>query len=171
MFPLCFDCLKSLSTSSPSFSSNAWAKTFIQPEIVWPRSPCTRFYCLAWRLRRSGLLVVVNKTTSTVASETLELKFCSTNWENAWNVMSENGLWSGAADATGKYPIRRMIDHREASRPPIVRIVIQMIKQGIWRKCLSRFSNSWNWLIELQIVHLSSETKITPQIATNITTY
>jgi len=31
----------------------------------------------------------------------------------------------------GRYPIRRMIDHGEARRPPIVRIVIQMIRQGI----------------------------------------
>ena len=49
------------------------------------RSFSDGFCCRAWRLSRSGLLVIVNNTTSTDASEILELKFCSTNSENARN--------------------------------------------------------------------------------------
>jgi len=36
------------------------------------------------------------------------------NVENSWNVMSENGLWVGAADTTGKTPIRRIIAKAES---------------------------------------------------------
>jgi hypothetical protein len=87
------------------------------------------------------LLVVVNKTTSTVARETLELKFCSTNSENAQNVVSQNALWFGAAVTTGKNPIRRMIAHGEANKL----FIVQKTRQRIWRKCFSAFPVTFGW--------------------------
>ena len=78
-------------------------------------------------------LTALNKTTSTAASDILELKCDSTNSENARNVMSENTLCSGLADTTGKSAIRSIIDQKEVNRLPSVTRAIQKTRQTFLR--------------------------------------
>jgi hypothetical protein len=61
-------------------------------------------------------LVIVNNTTNTVVNEILELKCCSTNSENALNVIPENGSSLGAAETTGRSPTKSTKDHGKASK-------------------------------------------------------
>ena len=90
-------------------------------------------------MNKSVLLVVVNKTTSTAASDILELKCDSTNSENALNVMSENMFCSGLAETVGKNPIRSILDKQGVNRLPSDKRVIQKTRQTFFRQVCREF--------------------------------
>jgi len=45
--------------------------------------------------------------------------------------VSENGLWAGAADTTGRNPTKRIIDQEDGNKCPIAKDIVQKIMQKL----------------------------------------
>ena len=103
------------------------------------------------KLSKSELSLIVNSVTSTVAKETVELKFSSTNSANARNVMLESTSWLGVAETTGINPIRRTADHEQVNRGLNAHNTIPQIIQNIWQKVALVTFNSF---LQVQIEYL-----------------